>query len=259
MCGGIFKMKTKVIILILFLFSFSQSIFSLPKEILIIKGSNDYAPYEIKLGNNKYSGIYIETIQEAAKILKIKLVFKDFPWARCLSMMKAGKADALMTPFKNKERVTFMYFANEPVAYEETTLFTYKGSNIKFSGNLNDIKEHKIGVARGYSYGEKWDKINFPNVTKANTQKGLVKMLTKKRFEITLGTKYIIQYLAKEQGVSHKIVALKPSLSKDGGYIAFSKKKGRTHKELANAFEKALKKVKKSARYKQILKKYGIK
>ncbi len=240
------------------LFCVAQTGLSLPKEITVVKGVDEYAPYEIKLNNGKYGGIYMDTIKAVAKKIGVKLNFKEYPWARCQKMIKKGEADAIMTPFKNSERLTYMYYANEPLAYENMNLFTYKGSGIKYDGNLKSLKKYKIGVARGYSYGPEWDKIKFPKKSISNSQKSLIKKLAAKRIQLTLGTKYILQYIAKKENLSGKIIALEPPLSKDGGYIAFSKKKGSTHKELAEAFAKAIKEVKATPQYKEILKKYGV-
>lgn len=252
-------MNQKIFICLLFLFTIIHHAHSLPKEILVISDANDYSPYEINFGNNKFGGIYIETVLEAAKLLNIKLTFKEFPWARCLVMIKKGHSDAIMTPFKTKERLKYMYFANEPIAYEETSLFTNKSNQINFNGNLNNLKKYNIGVVRGFSYGEKWDKMKFPYVTTVNSQRNLIKMLVVRRVDVLIGTKYIIQYLAKEENASKHLVTLKPSLSRDAGYLAFSKIKGPSHKKLAIAFARAIRRVKKSKKYKMIFKKYGIK
>ena len=251
--------KFLIFLAVVFAFVLVQNVHAFPTEITVVKGANDYAPYEIKSGEGKYSGIYIETVLEVAKKIGVTLNIVEKPWARCQKMMEEGAADAILTPFKTPEREGYMYFADEPIAYEETVLFTYTGSGVVYSGDLESLKNYKIGTARGYAYGDAWDKIDFPNKQVVDKQNSLIKMLSAKRIDVTLGTRYILQYLAKKEGVSDQIKALEPPLSKDGGYIAFSKAKGESHKELADAFAKAIKEVKASEKYKYILNKYGIK
>lgn len=232
------------------------SVFSSAQEITVVKGTNDYTPYEMHLGNHQYAGIYVDIVVEVFRKLGIKAKIKEFPWARCIKYMKEGKYEAIFAPFINPERETFMYFPDEPLAREETVLYTYKGSGITFSGNLEQLKKYKIAVLRGASYGEAWDKIAFPKLQKVDTQNSLVEMLAKKRIQLIVGTRYVLQYTAKQNQVTHQITNLEPPLSIDGGYIAFSKAKGPAQKEMADAFSQELKKLKASTQYQAILEKY---
>ena len=81
-------------------------------------------------------------------------------------------------------------------------------------------------------------------------------MLDKKRIQLIVGTRYVLQYTAKQNQVTDQITNLEPPLSIDGGYIAFSKAKGPAQKEMADAFSQELKKLKASTQYQAILEKY---
>ena len=131
---------------IMAIFFILQTAFAkIPKELLIVRGEDEYIPYEIKKANGEYEGIYIEVLKEVLKSQNIKFKIKDYPWGRALEMIKKGKADAITTPFKNKERESFLYFPNAPLAYEETVFFTYKGSSIKYNGDLKSLTKYGIG------------------------------------------------------------------------------------------------------------------
>ena len=230
-----------------------------PKKLHIVNSTNEYAPYRIKHPNGTFSGIYHDMIKAVAKKLKIKIKVGHYPWKRCLKMIKNGKADAIIAPFKTPERENFMYFAKEPLAYEENTLFTYKGSNIKFDGDLEKINSLKVGAALGLSYGAEWDNMIFPKKEILRHQIDIVKLLARKKLDIIIGSKLVNIHIAQKLNVADKIIPLKPSLSKSGGHIAFTKKKGEAYKKLAQTFSKEIKKFKNTKKYKKILAKYGLK
>lgn len=248
--------KYYLVIIIFSVIAFSNFSVAFPNSITIVKGGNEYAPYDINLGNGKFTGIYVDVVYQVAEQLDIKVNFEVYPWARCFIMMKKGMADAFIAPYINNERSEYMYFSKEPLAYEENVLMTYKGSQVQFSGDVSALINLEVAALIGASYGEKWDSVNFSNKHLLPSLESLVMKLAKKRVEVIIGTRYVIQHIANKNSITNDIVALDPPLSVNGGYIAFSKAKGLSHKALSDAFSKALVSLKKTAKYQAILKKY---
>ena len=124
-------------------------IHALPEKLLIARGQSDYQPYEYLEEDNKtVTGITPDIINEAALMLGIKISYKSYPWARAIAMTKEGKVDGIMQIFKTQERIKFLYFPDIEIGFEETAFFTHNQSEVKYSGNIQDLKPYKIGAIR---------------------------------------------------------------------------------------------------------------
>lgn len=242
----------------LLLFSFTASASDLPKQITITMRDGDYLPYQNASEKGRNKGLYVEVVEEAAKKIGISITIEAYPWKRCLIMMEREQADGIIGVLKNKSLHKSVNFVDEPLAFEEITLATYTGSDIKFDGKLDEIYKYKIGIIRGTTFYDEWEKKkeNFISLEETNRLEYLLKKLSAKRVDLIIGNKFIIQYNIKKFNLNNKVKIIDPSLSLNSGHLAFSKKKGKSHKALAEAFNKAIKEIKKSDIYINILNKY---
>lgn len=245
-------------LLLLSLLSFTASASDLPKQITIAMRNGDHLPYLHESENGQKDGLYVDIVKEAAKKIGILVTFKTYPWKRCLLLSKRGRTDAVIGVLKNKNLQEYMYFVDEPLAFEETTLFTYKGSDVKFNGNLTEINQYKVGIIRGATFYDEWEKnkSKFIKIEEVNQLESLIRILAAKRVDLIIGNKFIIQYNAKKLDISNEVISVYPILALNSGHLAFSMIKGESHKKLAEAFNKAIVKIKKSDMYMNILNKY---
>ncbi len=97
----------KIIHCLIILFLFSNLVVNAEttglQELLIVCGDENYPPNEMKI-NGQLVGVHIDLIKEIAAILKIKVVFGRYPWARAVNMLKTGEADAITYFSRNSER-----------------------------------------------------------------------------------------------------------------------------------------------------------
>lgn len=252
-------MKKTFFVLALFLGLMCVFLFSeIPREITV--GLNEpYPPYTIIDNSGKIYGIFPEIIEEAAKIVKIYVEYKQFHWVRMTQEAKKGDIDAVMGLFRTPDREKHFEFSDEGLVYEEYSFFTLKGSGVKYSGKLDELKNITIGVVQDYKYGSKFDNADFLKTEKCLTDENLIEKLVKKRFKIALGSKTVIDYYAIKLGVIGKIKWLKPPVSTEYSHvIAFSKAKKEQSKELALKFSDAIEKLIKNGRFKEILDKYNF-
>lgn len=246
-----------ILIIIIFI---PLSLHSVDKEKIIIIIGSGYPPY-YDWEDSKPIGMCIEIIENVALNMNIEIVYKTYPWLRCLNNMKFGKADAMLPLFDTPERGKYLWFLeNNVLAYEENSLIVRKDSNISYSGNLEDLKHLTIGVLAGYSYGKVFDTADFLKKEKTvihdKAEKILLTKLLNKRLDIMIANTLVVKHIAKEMKTLDKITILKPYISKDSLYIAFSKIRSR--KILGREFGKILKKFKLTKKYQEILKKYGV-
>ncbi|MCD4721475.1 MAG: transporter substrate-binding domain-containing protein [Desulfobacula sp.] len=226
------------------------------EQMLTIVRGQDFPPYHYLDKNGVEQGFIIEIIIETANLLDISISFKQYPWSRCINMVKKGYVDAMMNLFKTKNRKTFMHFSNNILAHETNTLFTLKTIDLPYSGDIKTIIPYKIGTIRNYSYGKRFDAVNFPLNYQLETEKELIKSLINNRCNVIVGNKLAVRILLDQMELDDQIKPLSPDISKDPLYIGFSKIRG--HKALSNTFSKKLKQFKISEKYQKIIQKYSL-
>lgn len=224
----------------------------------IIVGLNtSYPPYTFVEENREPKGIFPEIIDEAAKLIGIEVEYKRLPFARMIKDARKGEIDAVIGFFETPDRRDYFEFLDNDLIYEENSFFTWKGSGIKYTGKLEDLKNITIGVVQGYKYGGDFDRVDFLKTEKCPNDKNVVNKLIKKRFDIAIGNGMVIDYYAKELRVPDKIEWLNPSVFRGRSHvISFSKAKGKQCQELVRKFSEAIEQLKENGTYRTILQKY---
>jgi polar amino acid transport system substrate-binding protein len=253
--GGVMK-KTFWVLVLLLGYAFSLFFGEITRKISV--GLNEpYPPYTFIESNRRPMGIFPEIIDAAAKILGIEVEYKQLIWVRMNQEAKKGNIDAVMGLFKTPDRTKDFDFSDAGLIYEEYSFFTLKGSRVKYSGKLSELKGITIGVVQDYKYGTDFDQASFLKREKCLTDQNVLEKLIKKRFTIAIGNKMVIEYYAKKLDVMDKIKWLKPPVSTEYSHvIAFSKAKGKQSEELARKFSDAIKQLIKNGTFKTILDKY---
>ena len=194
----------------------------------------DFAPYHFITRDGKLAGFIIDTIREVAHTLDLDIRFEQYPWSRCLRLVEAGRVDAMINLFQTPKRRTFMYFANNIIAYEVNRFFKPGASPVSFSGRFADLADLRIGAIRNYSYGQAFDRADLPNVLRHETEKTLILGLINQRCDIIIGNEIVLRTLARQISPEAGIVAIGPRVTNDPLYIGFSK--ARNHKALSERF-----------------------
>ncbi|MCX4027166.1 transporter substrate-binding domain-containing protein [Endozoicomonas sp. SM1973] len=112
--------------------------------------SGEWPPFLSQHYNEYGAGSHIVT--EAFALEGIKVVYIFYPWKRSMETAKDGKIDATLLWSKNKDRAKYFLFS-DPVLTLRHVFFHRK--DLKFNWEtIEDLKQYKIGVTRGYFYGE---------------------------------------------------------------------------------------------------------
>ncbi len=226
------------------------------QPLTIVRGQN-FPPYHFMDKTGQETGFLIDIILQVSASMDLSITFEQYPWSRCLRMVKTGEADAMMNLFKTKERVTFMYFADNVLAREVNRFFKLKTNKFTFTGNLTQMKGKRLGTIRNYSYGKEFDAFRQElTLLELETEKALILNLIGRRCDIILGNEIVLQSLSQVTRGGDAVVPTGAGITNDPLYIGFSK--ARKHKTLAERFSKALKKFKAGPGYREIIKKYNL-
>ncbi len=227
-------------------------------ELLIVRGDNQYPPYEMII-DNKLVGFHIDIVTEIALILKIKITYESIPWKRAILMLKYGEADAITYISKTLERENFIYFYKGNILSETKSAFIAlkdKEKEIEYTGNHEDLRSYTILVLRGFHYGKSFDKIRFKKKYKMNNWERLPKLIMSKKYDLAIVDVQNFIHTYNQTDFYKETTFLHPPVSTLSYYIGFSKAKG--HEQLAKKFSKTLELFKKTAKYDSLLKKYDL-
>lgn len=223
----------------------------------------DNPPLEMA-NNGNMQGALTEIVKEAVELTGKSVEFKFEPWARAQYNTEHGNVDACFNAGQNATREKWALFHKE-VLFEETyVIFLRKDSTFNISEDFKNVDNLKVGVQRGYTYGGEFQKAldekRFKQITEAETIEQNLKKLMAGRIDLFIGDKIPSQYFITKENVGDQIKLFKSSTGADfivslwPTYVAFSKKT--ISSSFIDEFDVALKKLKSSGRYDEIINKY---
>ncbi len=120
-----------------------------------------WPPWEIAYDADKENvtgGLAVELAEELFSRLDIRLTLRTVPWKRALLRIEKGQSDLIPMVAQNPERARYMLFTL-PI-HTTPVLFVYSTDRLKkFEWNRwEDLKPFRIGIIRGYFYGNPWNK-----------------------------------------------------------------------------------------------------
>ncbi|MDE1462493.1 substrate-binding periplasmic protein [Spartinivicinus poritis] len=121
----------------------------LGEEIIRI-ASGEWPPFLSQHYNEYGAGSHIVT--EAFALEGIKVAYIFYPWKRSMETARDGNVDATLLWSKNEERAKHFLFS-DPVLTLRHVFFHRKDLQFDWR-DIDDLKQYKIGVTRGYFYGE---------------------------------------------------------------------------------------------------------
>lgn len=221
----------------------------------IIGVSTGYPPYYYEQ-DGKLTGICIELVNRIAEDLNLEVKYRTFPWKRLLSSAQKGEVDAIMPLFRTSEREKYLYFEGLELVLETNLFFTRKENAISYNGIFEEISPYRLGVIAEYSYGKAFD--NYQHFRKVETkdEEHLLNMFKHRRFDIGVGSKYVIQFYASKAGVGDSISFLEPAITKEPLYLGLSRH--RHHGDLALKLAKSLKIYKNTENYRKMLARHAM-
>ncbi len=194
-------------------------------------------PPFVTLKNHRLIGSNIEVAKLLAKSINLKAVFVRCPFARCLSMVKTGKADMIFGLRKTSSREQALIFLTPPLMVQHYPLRFFTLATRKLTINkLEDLHPLAIGVLRGATHFDAFDNNNNIHKIDVTSRKQLVNMLLKGRIDTFVDREESIKPLLSAKDYQQKIKLADYQYDKaEESYIAISRK---TH---IHQYEKQLK------------------
>ncbi|MCX7208569.1 MAG: transporter substrate-binding domain-containing protein [Proteobacteria bacterium] len=236
---------------LLFMFS---GISAQSAELHVRIASGEFQPYLSKSLRNE--GFITQIIKAAFKQQNVAVSIAYYPWKRSYNMVIKGEAD--LTPYwvKTQEREQ-LFILSDPINVVQYGFFHLKDKEITHL-DFSNLNKYKVGVSFGYSYGEAFDTARKNQqfiCDEAPSDEVNIKKLIAKRIDLFTADKILGQYLisktlpAKD---AEKITFFPKNFSEKPVYLLISKKIP-NGEEIADEFNKGLKKIKQNGEYQRIM------
>jgi polar amino acid transport system substrate-binding protein len=211
---------------------------------VIIDLDSANAPF-MSAKDGKAVGIYPAIIQAAFKHMNVAVTLQPEPWKRALEETDNGKA-GIGGVYKNADREK-KYDFSDKLFTEKIQVFYSKTAPVAFSG-LDDLKGKKVGVIRGWSYGDDFDNARKAGAVIAedgDSDEGNIRKLDAGHLDVVIAVAESgAAIMAKDKNVG--VVAT--PLTQNPTYIAFAKTANM--KALLHQFDQALKEMQKTGELK---------
>ncbi|WDP91744.1 MAG: transporter substrate-binding domain-containing protein [Desulfobacter sp.] len=210
-------------------------------------------------------GRNVDIAREGLKRMGIEAKVRILPWKRALVMVENGDADGIIDAAYSTERAEFLYYPHEEVYVEEWYLFRRKGSPLTLDRDLGNAGQFTLGICRGFQYGgliqDAIEKKRFKTFQAVPDNAMNIKKLVGGRFDVFVGVKLTILYLAGKMGVAGQIEPVPMTetgrpylLSASKTYLAFSKKT--VTRKTVDRFSLVLRKMKDEGEVRRIESRY---
>lgn len=192
--------------------------------------------------NGKVIGLGADLTHRIAREMDVDINITLYPLKRAHLIMKRGQADAIIGPYKSKNREAYLDFSNFHFYEDEILFYGLKKSQINWKGDFSKLRGLKIGAIRGWSLGEDFNKNSQRlDIIFLNNIDQLFTMLKLKRIDIAIAHNREASRLLSLNENKAKIKSLSPRITLNKGYFGFSKKK--ELKGFKERFEAAYKKM----------------
>lgn len=255
--------------------------------LFVARGNGNIPPFEWE-NENGVQGMHIDLVRAVGKKLGLEVQFETVPWKRALIKMQVKGSDAITYVSKTVDREDFIYFIEGNIISKTNVHFftidkTEKKEKMTFwkirsfkdfkewiSGtepppyepinidrSIYNLKDYKIAVQKGYSYGDEFENIEGLKKIFAGTIYDLKNSVISGEADIGLVDIDYFSSLFKDEDFFKRVRFSKDPYFVSMNYIGFSKKP--QNLEMAKKFSEAMIEFKKTQEYKDLLLKYNIK
>jgi polar amino acid transport system substrate-binding protein len=197
---------------------------------------------------SKAMGLYPRLVKAAFAHMPVPLQIEAKPWKRALAELEEGRA-GVAGLYKTSERLRKFDYSGQ-IFVERLMVYFHTENPIAFS-RIGDLKGWRIGVIRGWSYGDDFDRLRQSGtltVEEVAADDQNFQKLATKRLDAVLIVSEAGTALAP--GYANLRAAPEP-LAVNPTYLAFAQSSKR--RDLLKRFDAALGEMRKSGEYQKIV------
>jgi len=189
---------------------------------------------------------------------KYNVSYKKLPWTRAIKMAKKGEIAGIIGAIESEAEGLFVPSEEQGLMYAK--FFSAKSSNWQYH-DINSLNQEKVilGAISGYDYDEEIANYISGNPSKVYLSHGdtalpeLIRLLYHSRIQVLIEDQAVFWYNVSKLGFKSEGFRVAGITSEPQKlFIAFGDKKN------ADILSDGIKKLRKSGRLKEILKKYNL-
>lgn len=214
--------------------------------------------------NDAQQGYMIDVARLALKKSGYQLRYVEMPWARAVVAARAGDIHGVVGAFHG-DAPDFVFPKYPLLVMSSNTLFTRVESDWQFAG-LASFDGLKLGVVKGYDYGEKLNDYvarhqNDPGrismLAGDDPSQRSIKQMLRGRIDVFAESSPVFWYAAKKLQVSQLVREAGNVGEVEKSYVAFSPRRHDTE-EIVAAFEKGVLEMSRGGKLKTLANAYGL-
>lgn len=247
------------VLLISFITLFSTSVFSDTIRI----ATDEWCPYDCIASQNQgkvgYLGdLLVETLESRGH----KVEFVEVSYSRGLQLVREGKLDGTMACFR--EEAPDFVFPDFALGRSNSTFFSNKDSNWRYTGKESLEQAKIIGIIKGYDYVDptvmdyfNQNPENVLAITGEKPLERLLEMLINGRLTAVIEDKSVLEYKAQQMGKADQLKVVGTTSAVIDVYSSFSPKNPKSA-EYAKIMSEETLKMREDGRLEKLLERYGI-
>lgn len=221
-------------------------------EPLLVMFDKANPPFMYATVDNKAAGVYPALVAEAFSRMEQPAVLEVLPWKRALHFLDNGRG-GLAGLYMTEERLK-RYDYSEPL-HTETTLVVQRASAPFPYLGLESLRGRTLGVLRGWSYGDEFEKARAAGLFTTEEVEGDAQNFEKLlagRIDALLAVKESAETYMASSASREKFTVQERPFARNNAYLAFSKE---SHmREFLDRFNKALAEMRRDGAWDSILK-----
>jgi len=208
-----------------------------------------YPPY--MYGTAPAKGLYPEIIRTAFSLSGIPVAISGYPWKRALSLGREGRV-AIGGIYQNLARMAVFDYS-DPIYRETLRVCVRAGHGFSYSGVV-DLTGKRIGINRGWSYGEVFDSARQAGLfvaEEATDNQANLKKLVLGRVDCIIIDELSLSQILYQMGWREEVETLDLPAAVNSVHLVFAKHTQQTH--ILDRFNQGLVKMKANGTYSRIL------
>ncbi|THB81568.1 MAG: hypothetical protein D3926_01395 [Desulfobacteraceae bacterium] len=208
--------------------------------------------------NLKKQGYISEITREAFNRVGYDVEISFMPWKRAMHDTRRGHFDGLLGLYYTKDRESWVAYTDE-ISSNKIVFFSKKGRHISYS-KLKDLRRYKIGIERGFTYGEVFDNASFLQKEPVRNIDINFNKLINGRVDLVAASEMVFMHMitTRHADARKKIEIVEPPLGVDGIYNGIIRKK-KGWEQIISDFNIGLSMIRKDGTFVSILNSHGLK
>lgn len=213
-----------------------------------------YPPYMFADEAGEARGLYPRIIAAAFRRMDVPLEIQALPWRRALRDGTLGETGIGGIYLNPERRAVFDYSA--AIAPEILRIYVRPQAPFPFA-ELADLSGKTVGINRGWSYGEDFDRAAAAGIFRAEEAGDILanaRKLIRGRIDCFIADEIAAARVLRRHGIAAAAVPLPTPVATSDGHLVFAKSTGR--KALLERFDRTLETMRADGAYAAILREF---